>query len=272
MREPPGPRGRLVEDMTEPNQPAIPADHAAHDPTWMAALAARDPDLSPSERTRAQAALESCGACADLLADLVALSAALPSAAIPARPRDFTLTPADVARLRPNGLRRVLKAIGSARDGVTFPLALGLTTMGIAGLLVATVPSFVGMGGAASAPATLSTVGQAIPAPAASAPAAAPSAAPAAPEATGVRAQATEAHGLAPASDAAGGGGGEVFTGDGGDGLLEAERQDARSMFESAIGDDSSGRSTLAVLAATLLIAGLGLFALRWSARRLGDG
>jgi HAMP domain-containing protein len=43
-------------------------------------------------------------------------------------------------------------------------------------------------------------------------------------------------------------------------------------MFESAIGDDSSGRSTLAVLAATLLIAGLGLFALRWSARRLGDG
>ena len=64
--------------MTEPNQPANPADHAAHDPTWMAALATRDPDLSPSERTRAQAALESCGACADLFADLVALSAAIP--------------------------------------------------------------------------------------------------------------------------------------------------------------------------------------------------
>ena len=37
----------------------------------MAALATRDPDLSPAERSRAQAALESCGPCADLFADLV---------------------------------------------------------------------------------------------------------------------------------------------------------------------------------------------------------
>ena len=255
--------------MTEPNQPANPADHAAHDPTWMAALATREPDLSPSERATAQAALESCGACADLLADLVALSAAIPYAAMPARPRDFTITAADAARLRPNGLRRLLKAIGSARDGVTFPLALGLTTMGIAGLLVATVPSFSGATGGA-APAALSPVGQAIPAPAAaSAPAAAPSAAPAA---SGVRGQDTQHYGMttAPASESSGEG--EVFTGDDGDGRLDAERQDARSMFESSIGDDGSGRSTLMVLAATLLIAGLGLFALRWTARRLGDG
>ena len=33
-----------------------------------------------------------------------------------------------------------------------------------------------------------------------------------------------------------------------------------------------SNWSTLVIVAATLLIAGLGLFALRWSARRLGDG
>jgi hypothetical protein len=258
--------------MTEPNQPANPADHAAHDPSWMAALATRDPDLSPAERTRAQAALESCGACADLLADLVALSAAIPSAAIPARPRDFTLTAADAARLRPNGLRRLLKAIGSARDGVTFPLALGLTTMGIAGLLVATVPSFAGGATGGAAPGQLSPVGEAIPAPAAaSAAAAAPSAAPA-PAASRVPGEDTELYGMtaAPTSETAGGG--EVFTGDDGDGRLHAERQDERSMFESSIGDDGSGRSTLVVLAATLLIAGLGLFAVRWTARRLGDG
>lgn len=267
MREPPGPRGRLVEDMTEPNRPSNPSDHAVHDPTWMAALATRDPDLSPSERTRAQAALESCGACADLLADLVALSAAIPSAATLARPRDFTLTAADAARLRSNGLRRLLQAIGSARDRVTFPLALGLTTMGIAGLLVATVPSFAGAGGAASA--ALSPVGEAFPAPAAaSAAAAAPSAATAA---SGVRGQDTELYGMPAAPTSETSGGGEVFSGDDGDGQLEAERQDARSMFESTIGDDGSGRSTLLVLAATLLIAGLGLFALRWTVRRLGD-
>jgi len=255
--------------MTEPNQPANPSDHAAHDPIWMAALATRDPDLSPSERTRAQAALESCGACADLFADLVAISAAIPSAAIPARPRDFTLTAADAMRLRPNGIRRLLKAIGSARDGVTFPLALGLTTMGIAGLLVATVPSFYGAAGGA-APEALSPVGQAIPAPAAaSAAAAAPSAAPAA---SGVRGQGTETYGVAPSSETAGGGG-EVFTGDDGVGRLDAERQDAGDMAgEAFIRDDGTGLSTLVVVAAALLIAGLGLFALRWTARRLGDG
>jgi hypothetical protein len=257
--------------MTEPNQPANPADHAAHDPTWMAALATRDPDLNPSELHRAHAALESCGACADLFADLVAVSAAIPSAAIPTRPRDFTLTAADAARLRPRGLRRLVTAIGSARDRVTFPLALGLTTMGIAGLLVATVPSFSGATGGA-APAALSPVGQAIPAPAAaSAPAAAPSAAPAA---SGVRGRAYESYGVtaAPSSETSGGDG-EVFSGDDGDGLLEAQRQDAGDMAGDAfIRDDGTGLSTLVVVAATLLIAGLGLFALRWTARRLGDG
>ena len=247
-----------MEDMTEPNQPATPSDHAAHDPTWMAALATRDPALSPSERDRAQVVLETCGTCADLFADLVAVSAAIPSAAIPARPRDFTLTAADAARLRPGGLRRLLRAIGSARDGVTFPLALGLTTMGIAGLLVATVPSMSGLGGAATgaAPEVLSTVGNAIPAPAAA------SAAP--------RAEATHLYGLSAAPTSETAGGGEVFSGD--DGALEAERQDAGDMAgDASIRDDATGLSTLVVVAATLLIAGLGLFALRWSARRLGD-
>lgn len=252
-----------MEDMTEPNQPANPSNHAAHDPAWMAALATRDTDLSPAERSRAEATLESCGRCADLFADLVAISAAIPSAAIPARPRDFTLTAADAARLQPRGLRRLLKAIGSARDGVTFPLAMGLTTMGIAGLLLATIPSaFSGAGGATSA--NLSAVGEAAPMPA---PASAAAAASAAPAAQAPWAQATDIYGFSAAPSSETAGGGEVFSGDDGDAALEA-RLDAAATLQS-IRDDATGRSALLVAAATLLIAGLGLFLLRWSARRL---
>jgi hypothetical protein len=252
--------------MKERFQPAIPAEHAAHDGVWMAALASRDPDLSPSERARAEAVLESCGACAELFADLVAVSAAIPSATIPARPRDFTLTAADAARLGRRGLRRWLSAIGSARDGITFPLAMGLTTMGIAGLLLATVPALYSGGGPTSQ--VLSTVGAPIPAPAASAAAsAAPapaSAAPAAAEGTDLRAMSA-----APSSETAGEG--EVFSGDDGD-AVGGQREDSAEMAQEAIRDDATGLSALFLVAATLLVVGLGLFALRWSARRLGDG
>jgi hypothetical protein len=268
--------------MTERITPAVPNEHARHDPEWMAALASRDPDLSAAERTSAEAALMSCGACADLFAELVAVSAAIPSAAIPARPRDFTLTPADAARLRPRGLRRWLAGIGSVRDGITFPLAMGLTTMGIAGLLVATVPGALSsMSGATAgaAPETLSAVGAAIPAPAAASEApvaasraAAASAAPA-PAASPEAAESVDGNALNPLEpDAVGGGG--VFSGDGGDGgersSADGQRQDVNDMTaDASIREENSGFSTLMIVAATLLIAGLGLFALRWSARRL---
>jgi hypothetical protein len=247
--------------MTESNQPADPANHAAHDPTWMAALATRNPDLSPSERTRAETALESCGACADLFADLVAVSAAIPSAAIPARPRDFTLTATDAARLQRRGFARLFKGIGSARDRVTFPLAMGLTTMGIAGLLLATIPSaFSAAGGATS----LAPVGDAAQMPAAAS--AAPAASAAAP-APAPAAESTDIYGFSAAPTSETAGGGEVFSGDDGDAALEA-RLDAAATLQ-AIRDDATGRSALLVVAGTLLIVGLGLFLLRWSARRL---
>jgi hypothetical protein len=240
--------------MTEPIKPADSADHAAHDPLWMAALASRDPDLSPSERTVARAALEACGACADLFADLVAVSAALPTSATPRRPREFTLTAADAARLRPRGLRRWVAAIGSARDGISFPLALGLTTMGVAGLLLATVPTMLPFDAAGTT--ELSTVGAPIGPVGGAAPA--PSAAPV--QATDVYA-ATDV----PSAETAGEG---AFTGDDGDG--STARQDAKTMAEdAAIRDDRTGLSVLVVLAATLLVMGLGLFMLRWTARRL---
>jgi hypothetical protein len=118
------------------------ADHAAHDPLLVAAAADRG--------GRLPADLAACPACTSLHAELVAIAAAVPTSALPARPRDYTLTPADAARLRPGGWRRWLAAIGSARDVVTRPLAIGFTTLGLAGLLVATVPGALpgGDGGA----------------------------------------------------------------------------------------------------------------------------
>ena len=266
--------------MTEPFTPATPEDHARHDPMWMAALATRDPDLSETERTRAETALRACGPCADLFAELVAVSAAIPAAAIPTRPRDFTLSAADAARLRPRGLRRWLAGIGSVRDGITFPLAMGLTTMGIAGLLVATVPAALsGMGGAAAGPTVLSTVGAALPAPEAAAPAPAAGGSSPAPAASGASAASAAPAGevdlfasSSPGSDTSGDG--SVFYGDDGDAASQGvQRQDTAEMSRNApIQDDGRGVSVLFVVALTLLIGGLGLFALRWTSRRLGDG
>jgi hypothetical protein len=253
--------------MTEPFKPALAADHAAHDATLLAALAARDPDLTPPERARAEAAIEGCGPCADLFADLVAVSAAIPSMATPARPRDFKLTDGDAARLRPRGLRRWLAAIGTARDGISFPLALGLTTMGIAGLLVATVPAILPMGASTT---VLSTVGAPVgPVEVSGGAAPAASAAPAAAAASPAPAQATDLYAATGAPDPEPETAGEgAFTGDDGDGI--AQRQDATEMAqESSKRDDRTGLSALVVLATALLVMGLGLFMLRWNARRL---
>jgi anti-sigma factor RsiW len=265
--------------MTEPIKPALERDHAVHDPTWMAALASRDPDLSTADRTSAEAALASCGACADLFAELVAVSAAIPSAAIPARHRDFTLTAADAARLQRGGVRRWLAGIGSVRDGITFPLAMGLTTMGIAALLFATVPAALsGMGGATagSAPQVLSTVGAAIPQPAPgtedarAAASVAPSAAAAAVPAASAAATAEfDGYQLSPVEPDMTGDVG-VFSGDDGDGATgSGQHRDATNMTQDTSIRDATGQSALLVLGAALLIVGLGLFALRWVARRV---
>ncbi len=271
--------------MTDRSRPTTPPTHATHDLERIAALAARDADLDPTVGEAARAQVAACSACRDLLADLIVLAAAVPVAAVASRPRDFTLTEADAARLRPEGWRRVLGFVGSARDGFTRPLAIGLTTIGLAGLLVATLPGALGgftlgSGGAA----TLSTLGNAIPGPtskldgtsfeASAAPAAAgtggASAARAAPYAPATRAQEGPQTSGQPVVDTTGEGG--TFTG-AGDGTT-AERNAASGDLSvgAAIGEDRSGLTALAILAGAILIVGLGLFGLRWTARRLGDG
>lgn len=233
--------------MTGSNQPTSSA-HAAHDLVLIAALAARASDPSEVEHARARELVTACTTCADVLADLVLLQTALPTTATPARPRDFTLTPADAARLRAGGWRRILGFFGSARDGFTRPLAATLTTLGLAGLLVASLPGMYGAGGAAT---VLSTVGAPI-----------EQAAPA----EGGAAYRTDRLSItaepAPSGDAG------VFTG-GNPEELDSARDIAGDGSLLSIRDDGSGVSALFVVAGLLLIVGLGLFGLRWSARRL---
>jgi hypothetical protein len=234
--------------MTELHQPTASA-HAAHDLTIIAALAARTPDLSDVQVGAAREQLTSCGACTDLLADLVALQAVLPTTSTPSRPRDFSLTPADAARLRRDGWRRILGFFGSARDNISRPLAIGFTTLGIAGLLVAALPSMYDAGGGQ---AVLSTVGAAV-----------EQAAPAAGEAYGSDRLSTSAEPGASTDEG-------VFAGGNTEELNSSGERDVAgdgSLF--SLRDDASGLSAVFVLAGTLLIAGIGLFALRWSARRL---
>ena len=133
--------------------------HARHDRYLVAALAAED--LEPSVRIDAEALVASCRDCAELLADLRSIAVA--TAALPQVPRtrDFRISAADAARLRPRGWRALVDALGGARASFSRPLATGLTTLGIVGLLVSTVPGALngisfGSGGAAASPASLS--------------------------------------------------------------------------------------------------------------------
>ena len=117
-------------------------DHAGHDPLRVAEALDRGGRLAP--------VLELCARCVGLYGDLVAVSAALPMSAMPVRPRSFTLTADDARRLRPPGWRGWWSAVGSARDTVTRPLAVGITTLGVVGLLLTAAPTLSLGSGAAS--------------------------------------------------------------------------------------------------------------------------
>ena len=282
--------------MTDPRTPPIAPDHASHDRLLVAALADRGADaLTPRDRAKAEAQVAACRDCAALHADLVMLTAAIPTAAIPVRPRDFTLSPADVERLRPRGLRRLIGLIGSSNDAFTRPLALGLTTLGIVGLLVASLPGALSGFGSAGAAPVLSTVGSAVgestsgaQAAASAAPSAA--AAPAAAGSGGGVAAAPAPSGAAPQADGSFGrvsvaarpsaSGGDdskaVYGADNGGPETNSAGQNGYGGTERtgdllSVGDEASGVSPLVVIAGAMLIVGLGLFGLRWSARRLRD-
>lgn len=130
-------------------------DHATHELERLSA--AVDGTLPAADRPSVTAQLAACDACADLHADLLAIVAANRAMPTPQRPRDYQLTAADAARLRRGGIRGWLDRIGSPKDRLSRPLAVGLTTLGLVGVLVGTapslLPSFNGATGSAAASA-----------------------------------------------------------------------------------------------------------------------
>lgn len=288
-----GPEPHVVATRLGLEMTGTPTIHAAHDPELISA--AVDPTLEGPERLMADAWLATCATCAELHADLLAIASAQLALPTPARRRDFQLTPADAHRLRPRGFQAILAAIGSSRDAFSKPLAVGLTTLGLAGLLVVTVPS-LGLGGTTSL--ILSTVGGPVNAydiaksgdPDAisetagdgtvfggqdNTPSAAPStAAAAAPEFT---AAASAAASAAPLPDAAGPIAQSASpreaaaslapdTASGGDPTIGTNGTTDESLRLSS---EVEGPSSLLIASVVLLAAGIGLFAARWGARRL---
>jgi hypothetical protein len=131
--------------------------HARHDRYLVAALAADD--LEPTVRIDAEALVASCHDCAELLSDLRSIAVATAALPMVPRTRDFRISAADAARLRPRGWRGLLDALGGARASFSRPLATGLTTLGIVGLLVSTIPgalSGISLGGLSAGAAPIS--------------------------------------------------------------------------------------------------------------------
>ncbi len=119
------------------------ADHARHELTRVAAAADRDGHLPGS--------LAACDDCLSLVSDLRFLVAAIPTAAIQTRPHDLFLTADDAARLRRRGWRAVVAMSAAALDAARRPLAVGLTTLGLVGLLLGSIPAGLPFAGGAAA-------------------------------------------------------------------------------------------------------------------------
>jgi anti-sigma factor RsiW len=127
----------------------VSAAHASHDELLIARLFGDDVD--EPERARALELIAECTECAALFADLGAIADADAAMPVPPRPRDFTLTEADAARLRRK--RHVWSPIFGA--GLRRSLGSSLAAIGLAGALLTGVASMFG-GTASSATALLS--------------------------------------------------------------------------------------------------------------------
>ncbi len=120
-------------------------DHAAHDELLLARFFGDD--LGERERRQAVDLVASCPDCATFVADLEAISGATAALPVPPRPRDFSLTEADAARLRRGRATRLFGWLGRTR-------ALGgsMAAVGLAGFVVVGALSLTAMT-ATSAPA-----------------------------------------------------------------------------------------------------------------------
>jgi len=125
--------------------------HAGHDLELVASLL----DRASSDPRSEQAArlVASCPECGSVHQDLALIAAATHLLPAVRRRRDFRLTIEDAGRLRPTLWRRLVDAFASSGDSVSRPLALGLSTLGLVGLMIATVSTpFAGSAVGSAAP------------------------------------------------------------------------------------------------------------------------
>ena len=230
-------------------------NHPDHDLLLIAAHAAGD--LAGPDNARAQALVQTCEPCATIHADLIAIAVATRSLpALATAPRDFRLSPEQAASLRRgNWLRAILSPLSGARSAAR-PMAAAFTTLGVAGLLVASL--LPGMLGAGASAGPTRQAGQAVDAAATAAPAAVP----------GVGAPGATA-GLGP--DA-------VFGGKGTENASEAPEiaiaggataTPAEPIESSPNTNVNNPPSPLFIGSVALLAVGLLLFGLRFAGRRL---
>ena len=241
--------------------------HRHHDPVLVSAAVAGD--LAGAPLTEFRRLLARCGDCRALAADLAAISAASRNLPPAARHGDFALDVRAAGRLRRSWWRRLLGVMGGPRFGLAAPVGGALTALGLAGMLLTTVPAVsIGRGG------DTGTVGAARVEVDATVPGAT----------TGIDALVAAGSG----ESGSGGGGAEP----GAAGMAGGESGAGAGRQEAAGGDPgTTGRApgpttgptaawaeaprrtadtTLAVLSGSFLIVGLGLFGMRWTGRRLG--
>ena len=129
--------------MTDQRADGAPTSHETHDRNLIAAFVVGD--LAGRDLARANALVHDCPECAGLAADLHSIADAtrrLPTS-LPA-PRDFRLSPAEAGRLGAGRWRRLLRVPVLHRWSPR-PLGAALTTLGVAGLLLAAMP-FMSLG------------------------------------------------------------------------------------------------------------------------------
>jgi hypothetical protein len=131
--------------------------HATHDLEVVAAWAAGEATGTDLERAERQ--LDACDLCVGVARDLRAITLALqelPSVeampALPAAPRDFSLTVEQAARLRPSApLARWTDRLAAAVAAFGRPVGASLAALGFVGLLVGATSLGILGGGTASA-------------------------------------------------------------------------------------------------------------------------
>ncbi len=127
-----------MSDMSRPRSIPPAPDHQQHDPLLVAQLAAGD-RLAEAQRREAQRLVSTCGACADLAADLAAVSGAVAWEPAPPRRRDFRLDPEQAERLQGNAVTRFLRRLSLPQARAFSPTAAGVLSLGLVFMLAGSV-------------------------------------------------------------------------------------------------------------------------------------